>query len=448
MYPDNLDSALVTDLYELTMAQSYWQHDMHALATFSLYLRDHPERGYYVAAGLEPALEFLEGFQFHGGDIAYLARTGKFEQAFLDYLGSLRFTGEVRALAEGTPFFADEPILEVTAPVIQAQLLETFLINTIGLHTLLATKAARCVYAARGRSLVDFGLRRTQGIHAGMALARSTYLAGFDATSNVLAARQFNIPPAGTMAHSFIQAFGDEIEAFEAYARTYPRSTILLIDTYDTLQGARNAVQVARKMAAAGHDLVGVRLDSGDMIGLSREVRRILDAAGMQKVKIFASGGFDEYGVAEAQRKGAAIDAFGIGTKAGVSADLPYLDMVYKLVRYDMRDVHKLSPGKKTLAGEKQVFRRTDAKGAYVEDIIGVRGEVIDGADPLLDAVMRGGRILGSMPALDQIRQGFAGRFKKLPDACKHLSRPARYPVRLSPKLAALQEKLKGGQHA
>ena len=448
MFAYHPDSALITDLYELTMAQSYWQHDMRAPATFSLYLRDSPQRGYYVAAGLEPALDFLECFQFHAGDIEFLANTSKFSTAFLDYLGSLRFTGEVRALAEGTLFFPDEPILEITAPVIEAQLLETFLINTIGLHTLLSTKAARCVYAAQGRSLVDFGLRRTQGIDAGMALARSSYIAGFDATSNVLAAKQFDIPAAGTMAHSFIQAFGDEKEAFEAYVRTYPRSTILLIDTYDTLQGARNAVQVARMMAAEGNDLVGVRLDSGDMCALSQEVRRILDDAGMQKVKIFASGGFDEHAVALALQKGAAIDAFGVGTKTGVSADLPYLDMVYKLVRYDSRDVHKLSPGKKTLAGEKQVFRRTDAKGDYVEDIIGVKGEVVDDASPLLHAVMREGRIMGRLPALDEIRRSFAGRFQKLPDVYKHLSRPARYQVRLSPALEALQEDLEGERYA
>jgi nicotinate phosphoribosyltransferase len=433
-------SALIIDLYELTMAAAYWEHDMQARATFSLYLRSRPERGYYVAAGLEPALKILQGLRFHDEDIRYLDRTGLFKTPFLKYLNTLRFSGEVRALPEGTLFFADEPLLEVTAPMIEAQLLETILINTIGLHTLLTTKAARCVSAAQGRTLVDFALRRTQGRDAGMALARSTYLAGFDGTSNVSAAKQYNIPAVGTMAHSFIQAFGDETAAFEAYARSYPDRTVLLIDTYDTLQGARRAVQVARRMAADGNALVGVRLDSGDTIAISREVRRIFDDAGLPEVKIFASGGFDEFEVARAIDQGAAIDAFGIGTKVGVSADLPYLDMVYKLVRYDGRDVRKLSTGKQNLAGEKQVFRRSGADSAYLEDIIGLKTEAVDDAETLLATVMRAGRPVGPPPALDQLRRDFAGRFKRLGDAYKRLSRPQPYPVRLSRALTALQE--------
>jgi len=436
-------SSLVTDLYELTMAAGYWDRNMHARATFSLFLRSRPQRGYYVAAGLESALTYLESYQFDADAIGYLEQTGLFKPAFLEYLSTLRFSGNVRALPEGTLFFPDEPILEVSAPIIEAQLLETFLINTIGLHTLIATKAARCVYAARGRSLVDFALRRTQGIDAGMAVARSTYLAGFDATSNVLAAKVYGIPAAGTMAHSFIQAFEDEKEAFEAYARTFPDRTILLIDTYDTIQGAHQAVAVARKMAAAGHSLAGVRLDSGDLITLSRQVREIFDAAELPHVQIFASSGLDEFGLDRLVRADAAIDAFGVGTKVGVSADLPYLDLVYKLVRYNGRDVRKLSPGKQTLAGKKQLFRCRDAQGMYIEDIIGIRGESGDRAQPLLEAAMQAGRIIGQPPALADIRQKFRSEFENLPDRYKHLSHPEQYPVRLSPALAALQKNVK-----
>ena len=433
-------SPLCTDLYELTMAAGYWQRGLDARATFSLYVRGRPQRGYYVAAGLEPALAFLENYGFDPGDIAYLRRTGLFESAFLDYLAALRFSGDVCALPEGTLFFPDEPILEITAPIIEAQLLETFVINTIGLHTLIATKAARCVHAARGRGLIDFALRRTQGIDAGMAVARSTYLAGFDATSNVLAAKIYDIPAAGTMAHSFIQVFEDEIKAFEAYARAFPDRTILLIDTYDTIRGAYLAVEVARKMAAAGHALVGVRLDSGDLIALSRQVRAIFDNAGLPEVKIFASSGLDEFGVDRVVRSDAAVDAFGVGTKVGVSSDLPFLDMVYKLVRYADRDVRKLSPGKQTLAGEKQLFRRMDEQDRYLEDVIGARDETNGPGRPLLETVMQEGKITRPLPALQEIRQGFRSNFEKLPERYKRLSQPDAYPVLLSPALEVLQK--------
>lgn len=433
----------MTDLYELTMAAAYWDRNMHAEGTFSLYLRGQPQRGYYVAAGLEPVLAFLESYRFRADDIAYLAQTGLFKSSFLDYIAALRFSGRVWALPEGTLFFPEEPILEISAPIIEAQLLETFLINVIGLHTLIATKAARCQYAAHGRSLVDFALRRTQGLDAGMATARSTYLVGFDATSNVLAAKEYRIPAAGTMAHSFIQAFGDEKEAFEAYVETFPDRTILLIDTYDTIQGAHKAVEVAKSMASAGHALVGVRLDSGDMIALSRRVRKIFDSAGLTDVKIFASSGLDEFGVEKIVQSRAAIDAFGIGTKVGVSADQPFLDMVYKLVRYDNRDVRKLSPGKRTLAGEKQIFRRCDAQGRLLEDIIGIRSESVDSAKPLLEPVMQAGRICEPLPSLKEMRRKFKSHFEALPDGYKRLEGPEAYPVRISPALSALQENIK-----
>ncbi len=443
MHTNLFPSPLFTDLYELTMAAGYWDRNMHARAAFSLFLRDHPQRGYYVAAGLESALTFLESYQFDADAIGYIEQTGLFKPAFLEYLSTLRFTGDVRALPEGTLFFPDEPILEITAPIIEAQLLETFLINTIGLHSMIATKAARCIYAAQGRSLIDFALRRSQGIDAGMAVARSTYLAGFDATSNVLAAKEYGIPAAGTMAHSFIQAIGDEKEAFEAYARSFPDRTVLLVDTYDTVQGARQAVEVGRRMTAAGNALVGVRLDSGDMVALSRQVRKIFDDAGLPEIKIFASSGLDEHSVDRIVRGRGAVDAFGLGSKVGVSADQPYLNMVYKLVRYDARDVRKLSPGKQTLAGEKQLFRCQDAQSRYLEDIIGVRGESFEPAQQLLETVMQSGQICRRLPSLEEIRRDFRSRFKNLPDRYKQLSQPDTYPVRLSPALSALQKTIK-----
>lgn len=432
-------SPLCTDLYELTMAAGYWEHGMTGAATFSLFLRGQPQRGYYVACGLAAVLAMLEGFRFHDDDIAYLKRLGLFQPGFLDYLRGLRFTGDVWALPEGEIFFPDEPVLEVTAPLIEAQLLETLLINTVGLHTLSATKASRCVYAAKGRKLIDFALRRTQGVDAGMAVSRSAYLAGFDATSNVLAGKKYGIPVAGTMAHSFIQSFPSEREAFEAYADIFPDRTILLIDTYDTIQGAQLAVQTAHKMASSGKQLAGVRLDSGEMVALSRQVRRIFDAAGLPQVDILASGGLDEFAVAEIVACDAPIDAFGVGTRVGVSEDCPYLDLVYKLVRYENRNVRKLSQGKKTLAAPKQIFRFRQSDGMYKNDIIGLRSETVHKGQQLLELVMDRGRIRQPLPALEQIRHRFKSRLERLPEPYKQLNEPLRYPVGVSRKLMAQQ---------
>lgn len=434
---------LLTDLYELTMAAAYFDSGVTGQGTFSLFARRDSRRGYFVSAGTEKALDYLERFHFQEAEIAYLRRLGLFSDDFLNHLATLRFTGDVWAMPEGTPFFGDEPILEVTAPIIQAQLIETYLINTVGLATMIATKAARCVHAAQGRSLIDFSLRRTQGVDAGLAAARSTYLAGFDATSNVLAGQKEAIPVAGTMAHSFVLAFEDEIEAFRAYARLFPNQTVLLIDTYDTVQGARHAVRVAKEMAARGDQLKGVRLDSGDMVELSRQVRRVFDDEGLIDVKIFASGGFDEYGISEALAQQAPIDAFGVGTKVGVSADSPFMDMVYKLTQLDQRPVRKLSESKVTLAGAKQVHRRSSAKtGQYVEDVISLRDEPIEDAQPLLEPVMQGGRRFGPAPFLSQTREAFHKRFSALPVSFKALDNPAMFPVRVSDGLNELQHQI------
>jgi nicotinate phosphoribosyltransferase len=445
MKPVQPVSPLLTDLYELTMAAAYFDRQMGEPATFSLFLRHNPRRGYFVAAGLAPVLELLASFRFGDDDIAYLQKTDLFKQPFLDYLRNLRFEGDVWAMPEGTVFFPDEPIVEVTAPLIQAQILETVLINMIGLHTLIASKAARCVDAAQGRKLIDFGLRRTHGDTAGMAAARSTYLVGFDATSNVLAGKHFDIPLSGTMAHSFVQSFESESDAFFAYTQSFPERSILLIDTYDSVQGAHTAIEVANQMRDSGLQLIGVRLDSGDIVSLSKQVRRLFDDAGFEELQIFASGSLDEHRVAEALAQGAAIDAFGVGTKIGVSADAPYLDMVYKMVQYADRPVCKLSTGKRTLAGRKQVFRLMDQHNYYKCDIIGFRDEKIPQSKPLLDAVVKQGRVVASPIDLDSCRRRFQSEFARLPAAYKALHEPERYPVEVSPNLQKIQPDVDGG---
>ncbi len=432
---------LLTDLYELTMAASYFENRMADPATFSLFIRKYPpSRAYFVAAGLEDVLDYVAHFHFSERDLAYLDSTGMFSDDFLHYFKNMRFTGSIRALAEGEIFFRDEPILEVTAPVIEAQVLETFVINTMNLQSMIATKAARCVHAAAGRRLVDFSLRRTHGIDAGLKVARSSYIGGFAATSNVLAGKLYGIPIAGTMAHSYISAFGDESEAFRAFARSFPHKTVLLVDTYDTLAGAQKAAVIGQEMAKDGGKLLGVRLDSGDMTQLSQEVRKILDEAGLHETEIFASSSFDEYKIARLINDGAKIDAFGVGTKMGVSADAPYFDIVYKLVQYGDRPIMKRSTGKVNLAGKKQVFRRTDSKGRFVEDVIGTGDETVDGATPLLAPVMKEGKLLKAHPTLEEIRQHFAERFQALDEAYKALDGAPSYPVRLSPRLSALQK--------
>jgi nicotinate phosphoribosyltransferase len=337
-------------------------------------------------------------------------------------------------------FFPEEPIMEITAPLIEAQLVETFVLNTLGMASLIATKAARCMHAAQGRPLVDFALRRTQGQDAGDQVARSTYLAGFAATSNVRAGQRFGIPVAGTMAHAFVSAFPTEMDAFRAFADLFPADTVLLIDTYDTLAGARNAATVGREMRARGQSLQGVRLDSGDMNELSRGVRSILDAAGLPDTRIYASSGFDEFGIDAVVRAGAPIDAFGVGTRMGVSADAPYLDIVYKLVRHGGRDVRKLSPGKVTLAGAKQLFRRQDAQGRFTEDIIACRAETMAGVQKLLTPVMIGGRRCDPAPDMATLRKRFAEGFAALDVRYKDIHRYAAYPVHISPQLDALQK--------
>jgi nicotinate phosphoribosyltransferase len=332
--------------------------------------------------------------------------------------------------------------LEVTAPIIEGQLMETFIINAINLQVNLASKTARCVHAAGGRNIVDFSLRRAQGMDAGLKLARAGYIAGLSATSNVLAGKLYGIPVSGTMAHSFITSFEEEIDAFRAFARVFGSDTVLLIDTYDTVSGAEKAVQVASEMAARGETLKGVRLDSGDMTKLSKAVREIFGKEGLEKVKIFASGGFDEYKIAESLKNGAEIDAFGVGTKMGTSADSPYTDMAYKLVQYDGRPVLKLSTGKKTLVGRKQVYRRTQGD-QFAMDLIAMRQEKeeIDG-EPLLETVMKGGQRRQPTESLDDIHERFLKDFGALSETVKKIENPDSYPVEVSPGLEELQKEV------
>ncbi|MFW6054943.1 MAG: nicotinate phosphoribosyltransferase [Thermodesulfobacteriota bacterium] len=429
---------LLTDFYELSMAAVYFQEGMYEPATFSLFIRDYPpNRAYFISAGLEEVLSYLETFRFTRDDLDYLDSTGLFSSDFLHYLHSLQFTGLVRAIPEGRLFFKDEPILEVTAPIIQAQIIESFVINTINLQVLLATKASRCVYAAKGRGLIDFSLRRTQGPDAGLRMARSGYLAGMNGTSNVLAGKMYGIPVSGTMAHSFVTSFLDELEAFRAFARVFPQNTVLLIDTYDTLSGAEKAVRIAREMEEQGLQLSGVRLDSGDMLQLSRQVRDLFNREGLDYIRIFASGGFDEYKIQEMDRQGAMIDAFGVGTKVGVSADAPYTDIAYKLVKYAGHPVLKLSSGKKTLVDEKQVFRTEDNERP-VQDTIALGWENLDG-EPLLKTVMESGKRNLQPDSLEDIRERCQHELSRLDQRFKALESPDAYPVELSFELVKLQ---------
>lgn len=438
---DHLAPELLTDLYELTMAAGYFRESMEGEATFSLFIRGYPEhRSYFVAAGLEHLLEILSRYRFREESLEYLRSTARFPREFLDYLRDFRFTGTVRAMPEGRVFFANEPILEVTAPIIEGQLLETLIINVIQLETLLASKAARCVEAARGRGVIDFGLRRTHGIDAGLKAARASYLAGFLGSSNVLAGKLYSIPIFGTMAHSYVTSFAREMDAFQAYAEAFPDNTVLLIDTYDTISGARKAVEVARGLAARGKSLAGVRLDSGDLAALSRQVRAILLEGGFPDVRILASGNLDEFRVHELLEVGAAIDVFAVGTRMGVSADAPYFDIAYKLVEYGGRPLLKLSTGKKTWVGRKQVHRFRSEDGLLDHDELCLLSEPAPGGESLLETVVEGGRVVRPAESLGTIRSRFEAERTALPLRYRSIRASAAYPVVIGPGLKDLEE--------
>ena len=431
-------SALLTDLYELTMLQAYAAERMQGTAVFELFVRKlPPERNFLVAAGLAEVVEYLLELRFTGEDIAWLARTGRFGAEFLRSLAGLRFTGNVDALPEGTVFFADEPILRIVAPLPEAQLVESRVLNIVHYESLVASKAARCVLAAPGRLLVDFGLRRAHGGEAGLLSARASYLAGFGGTATVEAGRRFGIPVYGTMAHSYVQAHADEAAAFESYLRSHAGAATLLIDTYDTERAAHTVVALGRKLAAEGIEIKGVRIDSGDLAAHARNVRAILDAGGLSRVTIFASGNLDEFRLRDLVAQRAPIDGFGVGTRMNTSADAPYLDCAYKLQEYDGQPRRKRSEGKATWPGRKQVYRRTAADGAFERDVLTIEGDVVDGT-PLLEPVVRGGRLVAPLPALERSRERAARELAALPPALRSLDRSAAYTVEVSPALRAL----------
>ncbi|WP_237213298.1 nicotinate phosphoribosyltransferase, partial [Falsiroseomonas oryziterrae] len=392
---------LFADLYELRMARAYHELGMQAEAVFSLFVRRlPPTRNYLLACGVEDLLDTLAALRFRTDSLDYLRSLGEFPEAFLNWLAGFRFSGALHAMPEGTPVFAEEPLLEVVAPIAAAQMIETLAMNVVGLQTTLASKASRVVTAAAGRPVVDFGSRRAQGIDAAVAGSRAFHIAGVAATSDLLAGARYGIPVAGTMAHSFVQAFDSEAEAFRAFARLHPE-TVLLVDTYDTAEGVRRVVALARELGDAFR-IRGVRLDSGDLLALAREARAILDAAGLRQVQIFASGGLDEGRISALLEAGAPIDAFGVGTEMSVSGDAPALDLAYKLTSYAGIGRTKLSSGKRILPGRKQVFRRIE-DGLAADDAI-ARGEERLAGRPLLQPVMRDGRRLRARPSLGAAR--------------------------------------------
>jgi nicotinate phosphoribosyltransferase len=440
--------ALLTDLYQLTMLQAYIEQDQHATAVFEFYMRKlPPERNFLVAAGLEQVLQYLERLQFQTDEIEWLAGCGRFRQKLLDYLKRFRFTGAVHAMPEGTIFFPDEPILRVTAPIGEAQFVESRIINLLHFQTLIASKAARSVLVAPGKTLVDFGMRRAHGAEAALLAARAAYLAGFSGTATVQAGVLWNVPLYGTMAHSFVQLHRDETQAFEDFARANPGDVVFLLDTYDTEAAAEKVAGLARKLKTAGIKVRGVRLDSGDLAEHARRVRRILDAANLNELTIFASGNLDEYSLAKLIASEAPIDGFGIGTRLDASADVPYLDCVYKIQEYAGRPLRKRSEGKATWPGRKQVYRSFDADGCMNHDVVALENEsqppasiVPNGGGPLLRLVMEQGRRVAPPAALETSRNLAADNLARLPPALRSLEPAIPYEVRISPAIHELAE--------
>ncbi len=433
-------SPLLTDLYELTMLQAYRREGLTDTAVFELFVRRLPAgRNFLVAAGLAQALDYLEALRFSPEELSWLSSCGLFEREFVDYLSRLRFAGSVHAIPEGTVFFADEPLLRVTAPLPQAQLAETRLLNILNFQTAVASKAARCVLAAGGRTLVEFGLRRAHGGEAGLWAARAAYLAGFDGTSVTLASPLFGIPISGTMAHSFIQAHESEAQAFEAFARANSRGSTLLLDTYDVDQAAAEAAQLGLRLKAEGRPLRGIRLDSGDMAAQAKRVRRELDVAGLESAQIFASGNLDEWAIRDLLAAGAPIGGFGVGSRLATCADAPYFDCAYKLQEYAGKPRRKRSEGKATWPGRKQVWRRM-ADSRLSGDEVALEGEPAEGFQ-LLQPVMREGRRL-PQPTLEESRRHARRQLEALPAPGKSLEPAPPYPVRISDGLRALAARL------
>jgi nicotinate phosphoribosyltransferase len=437
-------SGLLTDLYELTMAAGYFQTGFEARATFELFARHlPPKRNYLVAAGLEQALEFLENVSFTGEEIDFLRRHLLFSRIgakFFDYLAEFRFTGDVWAMPEGTLVFPGEPILRLTAPIIEGQIMETYLLAMLSYQTMIASKAARVVTAAEGRQIVDFGARRAHGIQASLLAARAASIGGCLGTSNVLAGQRFGIGVYGTQAHSWVMAHETEPEAFRKFLEVFPEGSVLLLDTYDVHKAVREIIAGGRKPA-------GVRLDSGDLVKDSRWVRRELDRAGWKDVKVFASGDLDEFKIARLVKQGAAIDSFGVGTALATPGDAPHLNMIYKLVEVErggkVREAAKFSHAKATYPGRKQVFRRVAANGEFAADTIALADEAPNGDQPLLIEVMRSGHRLASPEPIDALRDRCMANLAKLPARYRQIQRSVAYPVRYTKRLTAMRDEVK-----
>jgi len=439
---------LTIDLYELTMADSYWRRNMNDAAVFELFVRPPvPGRRFLLAAGLDFALDYLANLHFDKEAIDYLRAQGLFSEDFLDYLAGFSFTGEVWAVREGEVVFPGEPILYVCAPRIEAQIVETYLLNVVNFHTLIASKAARVRLAAGfAASLADFSPRRDHGPGAALGVAYASYLAGFNGSSNVAAGKRWGMPVIGTMAHSYVMSFASEIEAFRAFAADHPRP-VLLIDTYDTLHGARLALEIARELKRQGRSLAGVRIDSGDLPTLTRRVRRLFNEAGFPEIQIFISGDLDEYRIQAFLAAGGVADGYGVGTRLGTSYDLPALGGVYKLVEDESGPRAKKSPGKRTLPGRKQVWRRQDESGQ--RDLVGLADEEHSGR-PLLEQRLAAGRRLGDDgESLAEVRKRVLAELAALPEDLRVIDREAQpeYPVSLSPDLAALARQVENLGH-
>lgn len=437
-FPTQAVSALTTDLYELNMVQAYLDKGETGEAVFEFFVRRLPaRRGFLLAAGLEDALDYLETLRFTPEDIDWLKGTGRFRDNFLDYLKDFRFTGDVHAIPEGTACFPNEPLIRITAPLPQAQLVESRLINILHFQTLIASKAARMVLAAPGKILSDFGLRTAHGAEAGLYSARASYIAGFTGAANVVAGPRYGIPVMGTMAHSYIQVHDDELTAFETFARARPNDVIFLIDTYDTEKGARKVVELAPRLKADGIVIRGVRIDSGDLIASARQVRGILDEGGLKNVIILVSGGINEDVLQGMMKEGAPIDGFGIGVNLDASLDAPSLDCAYKLQEYKGSPKRKLSEGKQTWPGRKQVWRSFGADSRMSGDVLSLETDTQAG-EPLIEQVMRGGERLGPAPTLAQIRERATRDLARLPEPLRQLQPGTDYPVKVADKLVAL----------
>lgn len=436
-------SGLATDLYQLTMGAAYFANGRREGASFELFVRRLPEeRSYLVVAGLEQALSYLEGLSFSGEEIEYLRGLPVFSGVsgdYFEYLRGFRFTGEVWGMPEGTVAFAGEPLLRVTAPLIEAQIVETYLLAAINFQTMIATKASRVVEAAGGRGVIEFGARRCHGFGAAVLAARAAYVGGCIGTSNVEAGRIYDLPVFGTAAHSFTMAFEHEIDAFRAYTKVFPESTTLLLDTYDVIHAARLATEFGPKLR-------GVRLDSGDLVEQSKQVRAILDEAGMQATRILASGDLNEYLIERMVAAGARIDSFGVGTELSTSRDAPALSGVYKLVEIEsaghIEPKMKLSREKATYPHRKQVWREKDEEGRFIADVIGMAEEDGLPGDPLLVPVMREGRALEGQPGLEAIRARAGEQLASLPAAHRRLRGSEVYPVRYSEELERRRKRM------